>query len=251
MTDTRHADAYAARYSELALHLISEHGYVAQTLIAPDDDLAARHRHEHKGPGVNHAADRTGWRVARVRRAVREHDPDLAVLPPEVIAFDESLDKPSSPVQVHYVLPHEATYKDLYKDRPDEIQIRSRDGGWELSIAAEPRISSLKIQAFRDAFRAFHDIPELFEALAVDRPQTIADVRAICDRLGIRDATDRPPADDPHPEQRQATRAIAQALREVRQAVLGTPAYGLHGSVLRQDVLAAVGDVAKGYGIVL
>ena len=48
-----------------------------------------------------------------------------------------------------------------------------------------------RVAVFNDAWQAFIEVPDLFAALAQDKPKTVKDVTDILDRLGFIDTTER------------------------------------------------------------
>lgn len=93
-----------------------------------------------------------------------------------------------------YVIAKEAYYAHVTREDP-EIQIRaaSREGGchWEFTAVQVGNIG-VQVCVFDDAWRAFNDLPEFFQALAArGKGTTLADVREILDNLGAVDSTQR------------------------------------------------------------
>ncbi len=93
-----------------------------------------------------------------------------------------------------YVIAKEAYYARVTRDEP-EIQIRasSREDGvhWEFSAIQVGNIG-VQICIFDDAWQAFTDLPEFFQALTGrGKGATLDDVRDILDGLGGVDSTQR------------------------------------------------------------
>jgi hypothetical protein len=100
--------------------------------------------------------------------------------------------------RLEYVLPHEAWYAEAHQQispQPEVTITKAAKGGgcaWEFQLV-EYELSDTTIQAriFEDAFAAFVELAPLFTVLAAERPKTLAAARAILDRLGFVDATER------------------------------------------------------------
>ncbi len=93
-----------------------------------------------------------------------------------------------------YYVPAEAWYADtLGRIRDDEVCVSAaaETGGVAWEFAFKMAEHGLRIEMFNDAFSCFAHVPELFTALADEQPTTLADVRAILDRLGATDSTPR------------------------------------------------------------
>lgn len=99
-----------------------------------------------------------------------------------------------------YVLVHEAWYADPARvQRPTlTVAVHDQDGDenftfefQEYAPGALAPDSALKLRVFDDAFAAFAELPEFLAALSDERPNTVAQLVAILDRLGARDMTAR------------------------------------------------------------
>ncbi|MFE5290407.1 hypothetical protein ACFRAQ_36135 [Nocardia sp. NPDC056611] len=100
-----------------------------------------------------------------------------------------------------YTISHEAWYftaaAALSGDEQPHLNVHSsaEDGGvaWEFRIreGGLKSIPSTQIVMFDDAYAALTQVPELFAALAAERPRDVAAVIAILDRLGAQDITER------------------------------------------------------------
>lgn len=63
---------------------------------------------------------------------------------------------------------------------------------WEFEVAQyELSGPTLQIRLFHDAWDAFEDIPELFEAFRKSSPRTLDQLRGMLDELGFIDTTER------------------------------------------------------------
>ena len=63
---------------------------------------------------------------------------------------------------------------------------------WEFTIIErELQGSCTQVRIFQDAYAAFVQVPELFQAFADEHPTTLAAVVAILDELGAKDITPR------------------------------------------------------------
>lgn len=101
-------------------------------------------------------------------------------------------------------------------DRPTIQIVAAADGGgcaWEFDIEEHDFRShtAVRLRIFQDAWAAFVEVPELFAALAAEQPTTLAAVRAILERIGAVDTTDRVP-----PPSVRAQR-LAQLRREIAE----------------------------------
>lgn len=100
-----------------------------------------------------------------------------------------------------YVVQHEAWYYEPNRaagvsgGRSLNISASSRGGGvaWEFSVEEHPHNGGgVKISMFDDAFPALVQVPEFFAALNGDEvPESVTAVRAILDRIGAADTTER------------------------------------------------------------
>jgi hypothetical protein len=105
-----------------------------------------------------------------------------------------------------YIVGHQAWY--WMGDRPNRpryvrVGADSSDGGclWEFMIEEHvftSREAALRVCLFDDAWQAYAQVPELFAALAADRPQTFDELRIVLDRVGARDITARDRVADGH-----------------------------------------------------
>lgn len=102
--------------------------------------------------------------------------------------------------RLEYIIAKEAWWRDATRNiDPDPYisVIKAHRGGgcdWEFQITDRSRTiksAAVRIGIFDDAFAAFTEIPELFAALAAERPTTLDAVRKILDRIGAVDATER------------------------------------------------------------
>lgn len=107
MNDTRRQEAYSRNYSVIALHLVSEHGFTANELVKPLEEVVEDHRYEHQGPGTirNHDPHETSWSVAMVAKSIREHDHHFTELPAEVAAIEREIDTPDPAAQPAFLPP--------------------------------------------------------------------------------------------------------------------------------------------------
>lgn len=95
-----------------------------------------------------------------------------------------------------YVISHEAWYANVIDGREILISAESRGGGvaWELkaeevNVGGKPTV---RLSIFSDAFDAFVQVPEMFQAIAEQgRFQRLEDLAAVLDRLGAQDVTKR------------------------------------------------------------
>lgn len=74
------------------------------------------------------------------------------------------------------------------------VQASAKDGGaaWEF-VFTEPRnlgCEAIRLGIFEDAFDAFVQVPELFIALAGQRPTTLTALRGLLDEIGARNVTE-------------------------------------------------------------
>lgn len=100
---------------------------------------------------------------------------------------------------LNYIITHEAWYWMPDRQHRRCVRVGSDDvvgGGcaWEFMIEEHvfsPSQSALRVGLFDDAWQAFDQVPELFAALAADRPQTFDALRIVLDRIGAHDATER------------------------------------------------------------
>ncbi len=94
-----------------------------------------------------------------------------------------------------YIIQHETWYAP-FKDDPPTIGVHATDDDgsakWEFQLSEHDYNGScIQLSLFSDAYAAFGDIPEFFEALRDEKPASLAHVRAILDRLGAHDTTER------------------------------------------------------------
>ncbi len=93
-----------------------------------------------------------------------------------------------------YVVAKEAWYAHVTPDPPTIwISVNHSGGGspWEFSVFEVEGIG-VKLGIFDDAWPAFNDLPEFFQALATKgKGTTLDDVRQILDNLGAVDSTER------------------------------------------------------------
>jgi hypothetical protein len=100
-----------------------------------------------------------------------------------------------------YTVMHEAWFKSVLDgERYLMVHASARGGGchWEFQVV-EGEISphpSTRVKIFDDAYAAFTQIPEFFAALTAEAPGTLDGVRAILDRLGAVDETQREKPED-------------------------------------------------------
>jgi hypothetical protein len=96
-----------------------------------------------------------------------------------------------------YYVSHEAYYADAVTHRQPEIMVAAvnPEGGarWEFGVRQHDlgSIDAIRVEVFDDAFAAFTQARPFFDALAAERPSTLAEVRTILDRLGAMDQTAR------------------------------------------------------------
>ncbi|AFM10462.1 hypothetical protein PIS_073 [Saccharomonospora phage PIS 136] len=97
-----------------------------------------------------------------------------------------------------YSIEDDAWYTTLTPNEHPTIHITASvpgDGAhWEITATEKTLIGdvpSLQLHVFDDAFRAFTDAPELFQALAGREPATIGELVAILRELGAVDETRR------------------------------------------------------------
>ena len=99
-----------------------------------------------------------------------------------------------------YDVPAEAWYGHTIAGAPRIGVHRSHvDGGvaWEFSIEEHDLNGpTLLLRTFGDAWDAFGDVPELFEALRTEQPDTLTELRALLGGLGFEDITKRTRAQD-------------------------------------------------------
>jgi hypothetical protein len=124
-----------------------------------------------------------------------------------------------------YTVSHEAWYARTpgIVDQPQIMVAASAQGSgggvaWEFSVTEHDFGShgrAIQIGVFDDAFAAFAQIPEFFAALVAEKIDTLGGVRALLDRMGAVDETDRrgPAASEPAPAShlRQAIKTAAVA----------------------------------------
>jgi len=101
-----------------------------------------------------------------------------------------------------YVVSHETYYwpsmpADMRREQSILVQLASTDGGvkWEFEVTQRGTIGP-QVQMFSDAWAAFEDVPDLFKELRElggdgRGAVTLDDVRAVLDRLGFKDDTQR------------------------------------------------------------
>ena len=110
--------------------------------------------------------------------------------------------------RINYTVGDEAWYHSTAIDREPELRIGrdayidGREDGclWEFTVVARTFTGmardhhAVQVQVFDDAFQAFAD-PDMgpfFAGLAdLGTDATLSDVRALCDRIGFTDGTDR------------------------------------------------------------
>jgi hypothetical protein len=118
-----------------------------------------------------------------------------------------------------YTVSHEAWYARHpgIVDQPQIMVSASSDEGgcaWEFGVNEHDfgtgHGRAIRADVFDDAFAAFAQIPEFFAALAAEKIGTLDEVRALLDRMGAVDQTDRR---DP------ATRHEAVPTSPLRQAI--------------------------------
>lgn len=81
------AAAYLNRWSQLALHLVSEHGFTPAALTDGLGKNDQDHEYEHGGaPGTirNHPPGYLHWVTDKITAAIRDHDLDFSDLPDAV-----------------------------------------------------------------------------------------------------------------------------------------------------------------------
>lgn len=98
--------------------------------------------------------------------------------------------------QLTYIVSRETWYAHvLTVDEPDiMVHASARDGRgveWEFAVVVHthPVTEHIQVRVFDEGFPAFAQLPEFFMALAEEKPTTLAEVRAILDRLGAADWT--------------------------------------------------------------
>jgi hypothetical protein len=95
-----------------------------------------------------------------------------------------------------YIVGHEAWYWMPDRGRKRYIRVGSDHDGcdWEFMIEEyvfSSRESALRVCLFGDSWQAFEQVPELFAALAADRPRDFDELRTVLDRIGAKDITER------------------------------------------------------------
>src|ERR1051326_1861388 len=95
-----------------------------------------------------------------------------------------------------YIVQAEAYYAHVVKEPGLSVVLRYDDEGgcrWEFQVKPYDFCTSkaVQLQIFEDAFEAFAMIPEFFEEIRQQKPNSLAEVRQILDGIGAVDATDR------------------------------------------------------------
>lgn len=99
-----------------------------------------------------------------------------------------------------YIATGEAWYAESLTDEDRATIIISTDsdsaehGDWEFTIGQAPKLANppaLRMEMYDDSFRAFTEAPELFTALAAERPTALEALRGLLDKLGALDITPR------------------------------------------------------------
>jgi hypothetical protein len=95
-----------------------------------------------------------------------------------------------------YVVSHEAWYSEVIDGRRVSICAEARGGGvaWEFlavekDVGGEPTV---RLEFFSDAFDAFFQVPELFNAIGEHGPiGRLEDLVGVLDQVGAKDITER------------------------------------------------------------
>jgi len=117
-----------------------------------------------------------------------------------------------------FVVTHEAWWSEHLVQRNPEIMVNG--GAWEFGIRYHS-IRAIRAEVFDDAFAAFTEAPEVFAALAEQRPTTLDEVGDILLGLGYQDTTDRVNPRQPSPEVERKVEE-EQRLRDlIREATAG------------------------------
>lgn len=96
-----------------------------------------------------------------------------------------------------YIVMHEAYWAPrtwIPNEKPTVmVQAASNGGGvgWEFEVQDYASLNAVRVGVFSDSWAAFAQIPEFFAALAAGEVSSLADVRALLDRLGAVDRTER------------------------------------------------------------
>lgn len=97
-----------------------------------------------------------------------------------------------------YTVRHETYYAGTLPGEPEVIVMASAKGSgggvaWEFGVTdGASRIGrGLELRMWDDAWAAFAQLPDFFAALAAGEVASLDDVRALLDRLGAVDETDR------------------------------------------------------------
>lgn len=131
-----------------------------------------------------------------------------------------------------YVVSHEAWYASVIKGREINISAASSGGGvaWEFRIEEADLGTTtpcLRAVMFDDAFQAFREVPELFEALATLRhPSRLGDLVGVLQGLGAVDETERKA---PAGMSETVTRGLPRGVREGMVALGWTPPEATDG----------------------
>lgn len=97
-----------------------------------------------------------------------------------------------------YIVNHEAWYAEATNDvRHPSVMVQAAafEGGvaWEFKVDEHNfgRQTAIQVCVFDDAFVAYRQVPEFFAALVEEKPDSLAGLRKILDRLGAKDRTAR------------------------------------------------------------
>lgn len=151
-----------------------------------------------------------------------------------------------------YTVSHEAWYARHpgIVDQPQIMVAASAQGsgggvGWEFSVSEHDfdRTRPISIRLFDDAFAAFTQIPEFFAAVAAEGTGTLDGVRALLDRLGAVDETDR---EDPATHRTPTpTSPLRQAIRAAAVASYADSG-GKRVLVIPESAIPAIAQVVTG-----
>jgi hypothetical protein len=153
-----------------------------------------------------------------------------------------------------YVVSHEAWYArqpGIVDQRHIMVMASSSGGGcaWEFSVTEHDFGShgrAIKVGVFDDAFAAFAQIPEFYAALVAEKVETLDETRALLDRMGAVDETERTPRGTPEPSGvvRPPTWEIGRVLRAAAVASY-SDSSGRRVLVIPESAVPAIAEAAQ------